>query len=220
MEVQNLDPNPEKKPCILIADSHISVRTLVCDFLRQKGQFSAVHEATSGLDIIRLTRNYEPKLIVLELELPEMSGPEVIRTIKAEQHEVRFVVYSGSSNLSLIQAGIDSRPQGFAHKTELLDVFAHTVTMVDQGYSFFSPYASQLMHEKKSRSRHSAALSPRERSVVQLIAEGKSTKEAAALLSLSAKTVEHYRKNLMKKLNLNCVALLTIYAVRNGLVKI
>jgi DNA-binding NarL/FixJ family response regulator len=158
-----------------------------------------------------------PGLVIAALALPEMSGAEMIHAMREERREVRILVYSGTRNGELIGAAMAARPHGFVHKTDSLATLREALAAVERGCSFFTPFATRLMDEPAKGLV--AALSARERTVLQMVAEGMSTKQVAGRLSISPKTVEHYRTALMQKLGLRDVASLTRYAVRSGLVE-
>ncbi len=203
----------EQKHTVLIVDRHVSTSQLLTHFLGSQKGFSVIVEAKSGTEALRRYQKYKPDLVILALELPELNGPDVIWKMKAER-DAKFFIYSGTQNPVLIRAAFATQPHGFVHKSEDLETLYQGIRMVTDGVSYFSPFATELRSLAASTER----LTAKERMILQLVAEGQSSKQAAQKMSLSPKTVEHYRKNLMRKLELNCVASLTLYAVRCGLV--
>ena len=207
-----------RKVRVLVVDDQVSVREMVAMVLDRDGSFAVVAEAASGIDGLRLFRKHEPVLVIAALALPEMNGPEMIRAMREENSDARFLVYSGSRSRPLVLAGLEAGPHGFVHKTEPLSTLCQAFVAVTNGAVFFGPFATKVLDETRAVSKPHAGLTAKQRVVLQMVAEGMSTKQVAGRLSLSPKTVEHYRKQLMQKLGLRDVASLTRYAVRCGLV--
>ena len=203
---------------VLVVDDQVSVREMLAMVLDREGRFAVVAEAASGIEGQRLFRRHKPGLVISALALPEMNGPELIRAVREEDAAARLLVYSGSRNESLIFAGLEAGPHGFVHKTEPLHTLRLAFRAVAEGYSFFGPFATRIVDENRALAQEPNILTPKQRVVLQMVAEGLSTKQVAGRLSLSPKTVEHYRTQLMQKLGLRDVASLTRYAVRCGLV--
>jgi len=201
-----------------VVDSHRSVAEMTSVILNRINRFIVAGEAASGTEALRLFRRHKPQLVITSLSLAEISGPEMLHTMRAESPGTLTMLYPATTNLSLLYAGLDTGPQGFVHKSEPLATFCQALAAVAQGGTFFSPFTTGLLAERRTSLAGKERLSPRERTIVQLIAEGASSKELASQLNLSAKSVEHYRKSIMRKLELNSIASLTLYAVRNGMV--
>lgn len=212
---------PARETRVLVVDDQVSVRQLVAETVLKNGHGSCriIGETGSGMDGLRLFRQHLPDMVIAALALPEMNGAEMVRAIRAERSNVRILVYTGTRNRELILAGLEARPHGFVHKTDALSVLYEALGAVARGACFFSPFATRFFDEMGRPGTTSVcALSAKERQVLQLVAEGQSTKEAACRLCMSPKTVEHYRAVIMRKLGLHDVASLTRYAVRCGLV--
>lgn len=216
MEMEGFDAT--RKTRVVVVDDQISVREMVAMVLERDGLFAVAAEAASGIDGLRLLREHRPELLIAALALPEMSGPGMIHAIRNELPETRVLIYSGSRNRALILEGLEAGPHGFVHKTEPLSTLQQAFVAVANGSSFFCPFATRLLDETRRKGASDGRLTPKERTVLQMVAEGMSTKQVAGRLSLSPKTVEHYRMQLMQKLGLRDVASLTRYAVRCGLV--
>jgi DNA-binding NarL/FixJ family response regulator len=203
---------------VLVVDDQISVREMVAMVLDRHGGFTVVAEAASGVDGLRLFRRHKPALVIAALALPEMNGPEMIHAMRDENPEARLLIYSGSRSRPLVLAGLEAGPHGFVHKTEPLLTLQQAFVAVTNGFGFFGPFATRMRDEARAPGRTHEELTPKQRVVLQMVAEGMSTKQVAGKLSLSPKTIEHYRMRLMQKLGLRDVASLTRYAVRCGLV--
>lgn len=206
-----------KKTRVLVVDDQISVRQMVAELIvLGSGEREVIGEGTTGFEGLRLFRLMKPCLVIAALALPEMNGAEMIRAMREERRDARILVYSGTRNGELIRLAMEARPHGFVHKTDSLATLREALAAVERGYSFFTPFATRLLDEPKEGAQSS--LTARERTVLQMVAEGMSTKQVAGRLSISPKTVEHYRTALMQKLGLRDIASLTRYAVRSGLV--
>jgi DNA-binding NarL/FixJ family response regulator len=207
-----------RKTRVLVVDDQVSVREMLAMVLDREGSFAVVAEAASGLDGLRLFHKHRPALVIAALVLPEMNGAEMIRAIRETEPANRVLIYSGARDRTLIRAGLDAGARGFVHKTEPLSTLRQGFTAVSNGFSFFCPFATKLLDETRTRGESPGGLTPKQRIVLKMVAEGMSTKQVAGRLSLSPKTIEHYRTQLMQKLGLRDVASLTRYAVRCGLV--
>lgn len=204
----------------LVVDEQVSVREMVAMVLGREETFAVVAEASSGVEGLRMFRQHAPQLVIAELALPEMNGPEMIRALREENAATRVLVYTGSRHDGLTLGGLRVGAHGFVQKSEPLATLLRAAVAVAEGATFFGPFATRLLDEQVRGGRRAAndGLSPKQRTVLQMVAEGMSTKQVAGRLSLSPRTVEHYRIQLMQKLGLRDVASLTRYAVRCGLV--
>ncbi len=203
---------------VLLVDDQVAVREMVAMVLDREGRFAVVAETASGMNALPLYERHRPDLVIVGLSLKEMNGPELIKELRKLEPTPRILVFSGSKNLELLWAGIEARPHGFVHKTESLETFRQACGAIVQGISFMSPFATRLVDEIQHQARPESVLTPKQRTVLQMVAEGKSTKEVAQRLALSPKTVEHYRNQIMQRLGVRDVASLTRYAVKAGLV--
>jgi DNA-binding NarL/FixJ family response regulator len=207
-----------RKTRVLLVDDQIAVREMVAMVLDREGSFATVAEAGTGVEGLKLFRKYRPDLVVTALALPEMNGPDLIREMRAENADQRVIVFTATKNRDLARQGIEAAPQGFIHKGEPLLTLRRALGAVSEGQGFFGPFATRLLGEMRGASREDSVLTPKQRIVLQMIAEGASTKQVATRLSLSPKTVEHYRTQVMQRLGLRDIASLTRYAVRSGLI--
>jgi DNA-binding NarL/FixJ family response regulator len=132
--------------------------------------------------------------------------------------ETRVLIYSGTCSLALMNEALMERPDGYVEKLEGLTILRQAIAAVAGGGSYFSAVAHHVMGEARAQRAADGSLSPREREVLQMIAEGRSSKEISGLLQLALKTVENHRANLMAKLKMHDVATLTRYAARRGMV--
>jgi DNA-binding NarL/FixJ family response regulator len=153
---------------------------------------------------------------VLDLLLPEMSGVQVVRQIRRESQNTRTLVYSGTTSEALIAEAMSEQPHGFVHKEDTLQVFREALRAVTAGRQYFTQIAAES--RERAGATATGVLTERERVVLQLVAEGRSTKAIADDLGMSPKTVETHRSNICAKLDIHDVATLTRFAMRHGLV--
>jgi len=206
------------KTRVLMLDDQVSVREMAAAMVTSEGLCAVVGQASSGVEGLRMFRKLRPGAVILALALPEMSGAEVLLAMREENPRLPVLVYSGTKSQDLWRAGLKAGPQGVVHKTESMATLREGVTAVVSGQTFFGRFATTKMEEMRIGGEAEEGLAPRLRTVLQMIAEGLSTKQVATRLSLSPKTVEHYRTKLMQKIGVKDVASLTRYALRCGLV--
>jgi DNA-binding NarL/FixJ family response regulator len=206
------------KTSVVLIDDHVSVREMLAQILVGEGSYSVLGEAATGFEALKICRKHRPRLIVLELIIPELSGVELIRALRDEMSEARVLVYSRAQNRQLIVEALRARPHGFVHKSDALATFSEALGAVTRGCSYFTPFATRMLDSVRADVEAEPVLSGRERAVLQMIAEGLSSKEMADRLEIAPKTVEHHRSHLMEKLGVHHVAGLTRYAMRLGIV--
>jgi len=184
-----------------------------------------VGEATDGRQAVRLAKELKPDIVILDIGMPLLNGLEAAAQIVRENERIGVIMISMHADESYILRALDSGAKGYLLKDKADDDIERGVRSVATGRPFFSPSIAEalledyvrLMRERGVQDSYDL-LTEREREVVQLLAEGKSNKEAAAVLNLSPYTVETHRTNLMQKLNLHNTAEIVLYAVRNGIV--
>ncbi len=205
------------KKRIVIVDDHASIRDMLVWILMQETCYEVIGEAGSGIEAIKVCAACTPDLLILDLILPCLSGVEVLRRVRKQLPDTRVLIYSGTCNCALIREVLRERPHGYVEKLDGLTSLRNAISTVAKGGSYFSAEARNfLLAEAKQPER--ASLSPREREILQMVAEGRGSKQIAGLLDVSVKTVENHRANLMGKLNIHDVASLTRYAARRGMV--
>lgn len=206
------------KTRVVVVDDHLSIRQMLERIFAFDSQYELVGHSGSGLEGLQLCRELKPRVAILDLLIPEMNGVELLRTLRAEGRDTRVLIYSGTLNQSLVASALEARPHGFVHKEDSLATLLEALRTVANGGSYLTPFATALAEQSESNASALAQLSGRERTVMQLVAEGLSSKQIGARLGLAAKTVEHHRLVLMQKLGVHDVASLTRLAVREGLV--
>lgn len=209
---------------ILLADDHRIVRQGLRSLLEAEADFSVVAEADNGRMAVELTESLGPDVVVMDVGMPEMNGVEATRRIVVNNPQVKVVALSMHSDRRFVAEMLKAGAAGYLLKDGAFEELVGAIRTVAAGRTYLSPRIADVVVEGYLRNQAApseptayAKLSPREREVLQLLAEGKATKEAAAALHLSVKTVETHRRQIMEKLNLYSVAELTKYAIREGL---
>ncbi len=210
---------------VLLADDHKLMRSGLRLLVEQQPEFRVVGEAGDGRQAVALAVELKPDVAVLDIGMPELNGIEAARQITEQLPETAVVMLSMHSDESYVLRALKAGARGYLLKDSAEADLVQAIVAVREGKSFFSPAVSQVLLEDYLRKlRKTGAedsyelLSPREREILQLVAEGKSSKDVANLLNLSVYTVETHRANLMKKLNLKSMPELILYAVRKGVI--
>jgi RNA polymerase sigma factor (sigma-70 family) len=184
-----------------------------------------VGEAIDGRQAVRLAKELRPDIVILDIGMPLLNGLEAAAQIVKENDRIGVIMLSMHTDESYILRSLDAGAKGYLLKDKADDDIERAVRSVATGRPFFSPSIAQALLEdyvRLMRERHLHdtydLLTEREREVLQLLAEGKSNKEAAAVLDVSPYTVESHRTNLMQKLKLHNTAEIVLYAVRKGIV--
>lgn len=209
---------------VLIADDHQMVREGLKLLLENKNGFTVVGEADCGCSAVQLAREISPDVILMDLTMPEMNGIEATRIIAKESFSVRILALSMHADRRHIEDALAAGARGFLLKDCAFEELSDAIHHVVEGRYYLSPYVTDIVVKgyltKRGRINESPlnCLTPREREVLQLIAEGHNTKEVAFALNVSVKTVETQRSHIMRKLKVASVADLTKHALRDGLI--
>lgn len=208
---------------ILLADDHAIVRAGFRNLLEKQRDMEVVGEANDGRDAIQIARQLKPDVIIMDVAMPELNGIDASRQITREFPDIKVLALSMHSSHRVVSQMLRAGASGYLVKTCTVEELVRAVRAVNEGKTYLSPeIASGLVEDYMHRvpagdDDTPATLSDREREVLQLVAEGKTTKEIASLLHVSVKTVEGHRHSIMEKLALHSIAELTKYAVREGL---
>lgn len=209
---------------MIIADDHLLMREGLKSLLEKEGRFSIVGEADDGRQTVQLVRECNPHLVVMDVSMPNLNGIEATRQILEENPKIKIVALSGHSNMVFVREILEAGASAYVLKTRAYEDLIRAVDEVIAGRKYLTPdiasgVVSEYVELASSSQKESAfvMLTPRERQVLQRLAEGQSTKEMADLLNVSVKTVETHRRNIMEKLDRHTVADLTKYAVSEGL---
>lgn len=211
----------ELKKSVLIADDHLMFRQGIKGLL-ESNDFNVVAEADNGHDAIRLARQLNPSVAILDFAMPLLNGIDAAQEIHKQSPHTQVVMLTMYDDeiyaLEALKCGI----RGYVLKTQASTDLINAIMEVMRGAIYLSPKISgtvvrSLISKQEQRSE---LLTCRERQVLQLIAEGKTTKDIAALLNLSIKTAESHRSHIMQRLNMHNVASLVRYAVRRGMIQV
>ncbi len=212
---------------VLIADDHTIVRNGLCAILRQAGTIEVVGEASDGRDAVEMTRRLDPDVVLIDVSMPVLNGVDATRLIKRVSPRTKVIALSMHSDRRYVLAMLAAGASGYLLKIAAAEELIRAVTTVGSGEKYLSPAIAEIVIDSATRPKEPAPpespcseLTTREREVLQLIAEGASSKEIAQKLSIAVSTVETHRRQIGEKLNLRSVAELTKYAIRAGLTSI
>jgi two-component system, NarL family, response regulator NreC len=211
---------------IVLADDHTIIRSGLRLLLEQQPDFKVVAEASDGRQAVQLVAKHHPNVVVLDIGMPELNGIEATRQIVAQDPHPDVVILSMHSDESYVLRALKAGARAYILKNAAEADLIRAVQAVSEGKSFFSPVISKMLLEDYVRQVREKEvedsydlLTPREREILQLIAEGKTNKEMATILGLSPHTIETHRGNILEKLNLHSVPELILYAVRKGIIQ-
>ncbi len=208
---------------ILLVDDHRVLRETLRDTLSIQEDFEVVGEAGDGRTAVNLCRELDPDIAVVDIQLPEMNGVEATRQIAAESPDTRVIALTMHVSRKHIADMFEAGVSGYVIKESAFEELASAIRTVASGKTYLSPeIAGTAMDDYIRRltggdGKRLSPLGPREREVLQLLAEGKSIKETARRMDLSRKTVENHRRSIMEKLGIDNLAGLVKYAIREGL---
>jgi len=208
---------------ILLADDHKITREGLCSLLDKQQDMEVVGEAEDGRTAVTLVRELVPSVVIMDVSMPDLNGIEAARQIVDQFPDVKIIALSMHSDTLFVTEMLKSGTSGYLLKDCAFEELALAIRAVVAGKTYLSPSVSGVVVDdylhRLSRAdfSDSEVLTDREREVLQLLAEGKSTKQIALKLHISVKTVETHRRQIMNKLDIHTVAELTKYAIRKGL---
>jgi DNA-binding NarL/FixJ family response regulator len=212
---------------ILVADDHEVVRQGLRALLQTQPGWEVAWEAGTGREAVEIAKRVKPDVNVLDLSMPDMNGLEATRQILGHDSQSEVLILTMHESEQLIRDVLDAGARGYVLKSDAGRDLVAAVDALQQHKLFFtSKVASMVLAEylktqregRNGSSSSSSLLSPREREIVQLLAEGKTNKEVSATLNISVKTAETHRHHIMQKLELRSIADLVHYAIRNHIV--
>jgi DNA-binding NarL/FixJ family response regulator len=211
---------------ILLADDHTVVRQGLRKVLEERPEWEVVAEAGDGREAVRQAEALKPDIAILDVAMPLLNGIETTRQITRRVPSTRVLVLSMHADEAYVTQMLQAGATGYLLKDSADVDLIQAVSEVAQGRSFFSPAIARVMLDDyvrqladKGVTDRYQSLSEREREIFQLIAEGKTNKEIASLLSISPSTVETHRAHIMEKLDLHSAAEIVLYAVRRGVIR-
>jgi two-component system, NarL family, response regulator NreC len=214
-----------RKVRILLADDHTVVRQGLRSALEHQPAFEVVGEAADGSQAMSLAASLTPDVVVMDIAMPNLNGVEATRQMVSKQPSISVVILSMYSDETYVMRALKAGARAYLLKDSAFTDLIHAIESVSQGKSYFSPKISRILAEDYVRALKQKGsvdtyelLTPREREILQLLAEGKSNKEVATKLNISLYTVETHRGRILQKLNLHSAAELVLYAVRKGII--
>jgi DNA-binding NarL/FixJ family response regulator len=215
---------------ILLADDHQILRSGLRNLLDDQADMKVIAEAGNGRSAVQMVKELSPNVVVMDITMPDLNGVEATRQILKEVPGAKVIALSEHSDRRFVSAAMKAGAVGYLPKAAPFEELAAAVRVVASGGVYLSPSVVGVIVDDYVRGGSGAAtpdddsafsvLTEREREVLQLMAEGLSTKQVAAHLHVSIKTVETHRGKTMTKLNLHSVAELTKYAIREGLTSV
>ena len=210
---------------ILLADDHTVVRDGLRALLEKQPDMAVVGEASDGRESVRLAEEQVPDVVVMDIAMPNMNGIEATRRILAANPRVAVVILSMHQDESYVLRSLKAGARGYLLKDSLRSDVIDAIRTVARGRSFLTRKVGKILQEDYVRELERRGLddtydllTDREREVLQLIAEGRTNKEVAAMLSVSPTTVETHRTHILQKLDLHSIPELILYAVRKGII--
>jgi DNA-binding NarL/FixJ family response regulator len=215
---------------VILADDHKLVRAGIKSLLENSDGLQVVGEADNGREAVKLTRELKPDMVFLDIAMPEMNGLQAAELIKKDFPEVKVFILSMYLDEEYVIQALKTGASGYLLKDSAPNELKRALDTIKNGNVYISPaIPREMIDEYRERLKHASSpgdivmkkevLSSRQKEVLQLIAEGNSTREIAEKLFISVKTVETHRSQIMKKLGINDVPGLVRYAIKTGLIK-
>jgi DNA-binding NarL/FixJ family response regulator len=208
---------------LMIVDDHAIVREGLRGLLEKEPDMEVAGEACNGLEAVKLAKELQLDVIIMDVNMPCMNGIEATRRILAANRDVRVLALSLESDRRFIVEVLEAGAKGYVLKDAFFAELATAIRTVADGDTYLGPRITEMIIKDylqripEKLPLTFTSLTTRERELIQLIADGKNTKEIASMFGTSIKTIEVHRHNIMKKLHLYSIAELTKYAVREGL---
>jgi DNA-binding NarL/FixJ family response regulator len=210
---------------ILLVDDHKLMREGLAALLVKKG-FEVIGEADTGHAAVKLVRKLQPDVILMDISMPDLNGVEATRQIRDENPQIKIIALSMHSDKRFIAKMLAVGAKAYLRKNCSSQELSHAIHTVADGHMYLNTKIAGLLvedflkHSREGGDLNAPVLTIKESEVLQLIAEGKATKEIASHLDISVKTAEKHRQNLMDKLGVHSIADLTKYALREGMISL
>lgn len=213
-------------PHVLIVDDHEVVRRGLRALIESRPEWEVCGEATTGREAVEKASNLKPNVVVMDIAMPELNGLEATRQVLKAVPRTAVLILTAHESEQLVREVLEAGAQGYVLKSDAGRDLVAAIEALSQHKVFFTSSVAKIVlegyrkkgsHDEPSEDSPSV-LSPREREIIQLLAEGKSNNEVADMLNISARTVETHRAHIMQKLNLHSITELVHYAIRNRIV--
>jgi DNA-binding NarL/FixJ family response regulator len=212
---------------ILVADDHPIFRFGLCSLLSSHKGWEICGEAVDGREAVEKCKRLKPDLLILDICMPRLNGIDAARQILTNDPAQRILIVTDVNSEQVVQDCLAAGVRGWIFKSDAIDDLTPAVEELQRNKPAFNKLVSDLIMEGYLRGHNAgpalpevARLSPREREVVQLLGEGKTTKDVAVMLNVTVKTAETHRSNIMLKLKIHSIAELVLYAIRNEIVQV
>lgn len=211
---------------ILVADDHEIVRQGIRALLKTHAGWEVCGEATNGREAVEKAAQLKPDIVILDIGMPSLNGLNATRQILQADPMIKVLILTMHESDQVVREVLEAGARGYLLKSDAGRDLSTAVEALQRNKTFFTSKVAEMVLDnfRKGRTRPEGVikdvLTAREREVVQLLAEGKSTKEVAVVLGLSVKTAETHRSNIMRKLDIHSVSELVLYAVRNNIVQV
>ena len=208
---------------VVIIEDQTAVREMVSEFISLLPGYEIVGSFGNGEEGLKGCIKLRPETVILDVGLPKLSGTDVLKGLTLHVPGVKVLIFSGKASSANIRELLSAGAQGYVDKMDGFDEFKKALEIISGGGTFIGPKMASLMRSlilNPDSSSSEIPLSDREKQILQLVAESYSTKEIAARLYISVRTVDNHRTNIMRKLNLHDVAALTRYAIKNDLISL
>ena len=212
-----------KKTRVLLADDHTIVAEGLASLLEP--DFELVGRVDNGRDLLKNAEELSPDVIVTDISMPLLNGIEALRQLKKTKPDVRVVFLTVHADVSYITEAFRAGAAGYVLKQSAAEELRSAIKAVHEGRTYLTPlitkdFLNDILAAEEGVNSVNVTLTPREREVLQLLAEGHAVKEIASILDISPRTVEFHKYNIMEKLGLRTTAELTQYAIKHGVVSV
>ena len=206
---------------LLVADDHEIVRNGVRCLLEAQPGWQVMAEACNGREAVEKAKRLKPDVAVLDIGMPSLNGLEAARQMLKNDPHIKIVILTVYESDNLIREVLKVGARGYVSKTDAIRDLVTAISAVQSGVTFFTAKVAEVVLEGDldKSGLASSRLTPRQREIIQLLAEGQSSKEIAVALGLSVKTAETHRANLMKRLNCHTASEIVRYAIRNNIIE-
>jgi DNA-binding NarL/FixJ family response regulator len=206
---------------LLVADDHEIVRNGVRCLLEAQPGWQVMAEACNGREAVEKAKRLKPDVAVLDIGMPSLNGLEAARQMLKNDPQIKIVILTVHESDTLIREVLKVGARGYVSKTDAIRDLVTAISAVQSGVAFFTAKVAEVVLEGDldKSGLASSRLTPRQREIIQLLAEGQSSKEIAVALGLSVKTAETHRANLMKRLNCHTASEIVRYAIRNNIIE-
>jgi DNA-binding NarL/FixJ family response regulator len=214
---------------ILIADDHELVRRGLCALLKDHEGWEICGEASDGREAVEKAAQLKPDVVILDVGMPNLNGLAATRQLSRQDPRCKIIVLTITDTDQVVQEALDAGARGFVLKSDAARDLVSAVEALQRNRMFLTPRVNDMVlagfldrghHASTGETPELPKLTPREGEVIQLLAEGKSSKEVACLLNLSTKTAETHRSNIMRKLGFHSIRDLVVYAVKNNIIQV